>query len=298
MRRGSSRRVRIPVTVKIRSGWDDASCNAVEVARWSKTRARRCLRCTGARACSSTAARPTGSWWRVRRTRCRSRSSAAATSAEPDPCARAAGGGYADGVMIGRGAIADPWIFAEFAAAAGGRPRASKPRVRAELVPYARPYSATVCAETLPDQSVHRALSRAGLPDGEGDGRRGGGPPRGRRRKERQTVAGWLEISSSTAFVVVDLPARGELAVAQSRGSTALAPVVYDASGRMSAKPAPPMDERYEIYVSKDYFKFNAAHFMWPITGSASGFTGTTTECGADGRAAEAPTATSSTSAT
>jgi len=113
--------VRIPVTVKIRSGWDDASLNALEIARRVEAEGASMLAVHGRtrvqlyRGCAD--------WNVVSRIRDVVRipviGSGDVTTAEHAAALLARGA--ADGVMIGRAAMSNPWIFAQAVAAAEGR---------------------------------------------------------------------------------------------------------------------------------------------------------------------------------
>lgn len=124
--------VRIPVTVKIRSGWDDASQNALDVARRIEDAGASMLAVHG-------------------RTRVQLYSGAAdweivaalrhaltipvvgsGDVVDADTALMRLGAGSADGVMIGRAAMSNPWIFAQIAARARGLP--AMPPTPRELV--------------------------------------------------------------------------------------------------------------------------------------------------------------------
>jgi len=73
--------VSVPLTVKIRGGWDDAHLNAVEVAQMAEGEGVDAITVTRARARSASPARPRGPSSGKSCTRCRFRSPATATSA-------------------------------------------------------------------------------------------------------------------------------------------------------------------------------------------------------------------------
>jgi len=115
------RAVRIPVTVKIRSGWDDTSLNALEIARRVEAEGASMLAVHGRTRVQLYSG--SADWNVVSRIRDAVRipvlGSGDVTAGE-----QAAGllaEGVADGVMIGRAAMSNPWIFAQAVAVAEGR---------------------------------------------------------------------------------------------------------------------------------------------------------------------------------
>ncbi len=114
--------VRIPVTVKMRAGWNDREVNAPELARALEAAGASALTVHGRTAAQSYSG--SSDWELIARV-------AAAVSipvfgngdcVEPaDLCCRLKESGVA-GVLVGRGALRNPWIFAQAAALATGRP--------------------------------------------------------------------------------------------------------------------------------------------------------------------------------
>ena len=99
----------VPVTGKIRLGWDASSRNYLEVARLLEDNGIAASLCTGARERSNTAALRIGGDCRGQgcglSSRHRQRGRAYSVDADrmrDDGC---------DGVMVGRGAVGNPWIF-------------------------------------------------------------------------------------------------------------------------------------------------------------------------------------------
>ena len=119
--RGIRRAVRIPVTVKIRAGWDDASRNAIEVARMVEGEGAAMLAVHG----RTRAALYSGAadWNLVAAIRDVLSIPVIGSGdvMRPHQALERLSSGVCDGVMIGRGAIDNPWIFAQVAAAAEGR---------------------------------------------------------------------------------------------------------------------------------------------------------------------------------
>jgi len=133
--------VEVPVTVKMRLGWDGRQINAPEIARRAEAAGVRMITVHG-------------------RTRCQFYTGAADWAAvaavkravgvpvivngditDSASARRALALSGADGVMVGRGARGRPWVVAEIAAALAGRP-APEPPALAGLV--AEHYAATV----------------------------------------------------------------------------------------------------------------------------------------------------------
>ncbi len=88
--------------------------------RW-KTQAPRRSRCTAARRPRATAAPRTGISWPRSPGRCRSRCSAAATASSRNRLSTKLASGV-EGVLVGRGVLRNPWILAQAADLAAGRP--------------------------------------------------------------------------------------------------------------------------------------------------------------------------------
>jgi tRNA-dihydrouridine synthase len=113
--------VDVPVTVKMRLGWDDNCATPPTSPAAPRRPAPRRSRFTAARAASSTRASPTGAPSRRSRRRSRCRSSSMATSSTATRPAWPLEQSGADGVMIGRGVYGRPWIASAIEAALEGR---------------------------------------------------------------------------------------------------------------------------------------------------------------------------------
>ena len=109
-----TRAVRIPVTVKMRKGWDDAELNAPTWRGWSRMPARRAIAIHGRTAKQSYAGLPTGISSPRWRGRCASRCSAAATASSRSRSSASCESGVS-GVLVGRGVLRNPWILAQAA---------------------------------------------------------------------------------------------------------------------------------------------------------------------------------------
>jgi tRNA-dihydrouridine synthase B len=120
--RETVRSVRIPVTVKIRSGWDDASLNAGEIARRVEEAGASMLAVHGRTRVQLYSGRAD---WGVVATVREMLGIPVLGSGDVTTPAQAVellARGAADGLMIGRAAMSNPWIFAQIADTAAGRP--------------------------------------------------------------------------------------------------------------------------------------------------------------------------------
>ena len=154
--RAMARAVRIPVTVKMRAGWNDTEINAPMLARWSRTPARPRSPCTAARPRSPT--RGDSDWDLIaqrRRPASAFPCSAAATASSRSRSSSACDSGGVSGVLVGRGALRNPWIFAQAADLAAGAHAARRSRT---------PIAAQFLLDYI-DLLLHeRVDERAGLP--------------------------------------------------------------------------------------------------------------------------------------
>jgi tRNA-dihydrouridine synthase B len=112
--------VKIPVTVKIRAGWDDSSRNASEVARMVEDEGAAMLAVHGRTRLQLYSGE---SDWDLIGEIASMLSIPVVGSGDvtdADGALARLRGGYADGVMIGRGAMSNPWIFGQAMARARG----------------------------------------------------------------------------------------------------------------------------------------------------------------------------------
>jgi nifR3 family TIM-barrel protein len=114
--------VRIPVTVKIRAGWDDASRNAIEIAAMVEGEGAAMLAVHGRTRVQLYSG--DADWDLVASIRQRLSIPVVGSGDVTAPLIALArlGAGAADGVMIGRGALENPWLFGQIADVAAGRP--------------------------------------------------------------------------------------------------------------------------------------------------------------------------------
>ncbi len=144
------RAVSIPVTAKIRAGWDDANRNALEVARLVESAGASMLAVHGRTRVQSYTGR--ADWDLVAEIREALSipviGSGDVTTVE---CAQERlGSGAADGIMIGRAALDNPWIFAQIRAHLAGEPIPHPgPAERIEAMGAFR----DALRETLPDRA-------------------------------------------------------------------------------------------------------------------------------------------------
>jgi len=120
--RGIRRRVEIPVTVKIRAGWDEDSRNAEEIGALVEEEGASMLAVHGRTRVQLYSG--LADWELVGRLRERLTIPVMGSGdvAEPGQAIDRLRRGYADGIMIGRGAMGNPWIFSQVLAAASGQP--------------------------------------------------------------------------------------------------------------------------------------------------------------------------------
>jgi tRNA-dihydrouridine synthase B len=105
--------VRIPVTVKIRAGWDDASRNAVEVARMVEGEGAAMVAVHGRTRLQLYSGE--ADWDLIGEVKQALSVPVLGSGDVVDPEGALARlrGGYADGLMIGRGAMSNPWVFGQ-----------------------------------------------------------------------------------------------------------------------------------------------------------------------------------------
>jgi tRNA-dihydrouridine synthase B len=123
--RETVRAVRIPVTVKIRSGWDDASLNALDIARRVQDEGASMLAVHGRTRVQLYSGRADWSVVTAIRDILEIPVLGSGDVTTPAQAAGLLAGPAADGVMIGRAAMSNPWIFAQIVEAAEGRPIAA-----------------------------------------------------------------------------------------------------------------------------------------------------------------------------
>jgi len=131
--------ISIPFTVKIRSGWDAASRNALDVARMVEDEGAAMIAVHGRTRMQLYSGQ--SDWDLVAEVRSRASVPVIGSGdiVDPHTALSKLRDGYADGLMIGRGAIANPWIFAQIEAVArGGVPVVPDAEQRVALVSFFR----------------------------------------------------------------------------------------------------------------------------------------------------------------
>ena len=127
--------VKIPVTVKMRAGWNDQARNAPELARMVQDAGAAAVTIHGRTAEQSYSG--CADWDLVSQVAERaddSRCSAAATASSPSRSSSGWQSGVS-GVLVGRGVLRNPWILAQAADLAAGRRASRRHAARARPVP-------------------------------------------------------------------------------------------------------------------------------------------------------------------
>lgn len=142
--------VSIPVTLKIRSGWDDESRNALDVGRMAEDAGVAMLAVHGRT--RKALYRGIADWEIVAQVADELKIPVVGSGdiIDVDSAKQALLSGVA-GIMIGRGAMANPWIFAEIAAAVRGEPF-ERPGVL-ETIELLERYS-LILSERMPERGV------------------------------------------------------------------------------------------------------------------------------------------------
>ena len=120
--RAMARAVSIPITVKMRAGWDERETNAPELARILERAGASAIAVHGRTAAQAYGGR--ADWALIERV-ARSVSIPVfgnGDCVEPGELVQRLNETGVAGVLVGRGALRNPWIFAQAAAAAAGRP--------------------------------------------------------------------------------------------------------------------------------------------------------------------------------
>lgn len=122
--------VSVPVTVKIRKGWDKGSVNAVEVARVCQSAGASAIAVHGRTRAQMYAGTVDKDIIREVKRSVTIPVIANGDVFDPEDAKRLLDYTGADAVMIGRGALGEPWIFSRASAALSGSPIPPKPSVR------------------------------------------------------------------------------------------------------------------------------------------------------------------------
>jgi tRNA-dihydrouridine synthase B len=130
-----ARAVKIPVTVKMRAGWNDAEINAPELARRMEDAGARAIAVHGRTAAQSYSG--SSDWTLIDRIAASIGIPVLGSGdcIEPSQLVEKMASGRVSGVLVGRGALRNPWIFEQAAALARGeRPREITMQERGEFL--------------------------------------------------------------------------------------------------------------------------------------------------------------------
>jgi nifR3 family TIM-barrel protein len=130
-----ARAVKIPVTVKMRAGWNDAEINAPELARRMEDAGARAIAVHGRTAAQSYSG--SSDWALIERIAGSIGIPVFGSGdcIEPSQLVERMASGRVSGVLVGRGALRNPWIFEQAAALARGeRPRAITMQERGQFL--------------------------------------------------------------------------------------------------------------------------------------------------------------------
>lgn len=158
--------VPLPVSVKLRKGWDEAHVNAMELARMLEAAGAKLLAIHGRTRQQMYAGK--ADWDIIGKIKAGVTIPVVGngdvfTGKDALRLAQYTG---CDGVMVGRGALGNPWIFREIAAARAGReyaPPAHGERIR-QAIAHLREHAAAKGARALPQMRKHLAWYLGGLP--------------------------------------------------------------------------------------------------------------------------------------
>jgi tRNA-dihydrouridine synthase B len=155
--------VSIPVTVKMRSGWNERTINAPELARLAEEAGAAAVCVHGRTAAQSYSGR--ADWALIERVAGAVRIPVFGSGdcTEPEHLATRMASGKLAGIFVGRGLLRNPWIFAQASDLVEGRqPRVVTPADRAQFL---RDYIELLLAEPSAEPSAaRRQTSRASRP--------------------------------------------------------------------------------------------------------------------------------------
>lgn len=137
--RGIHSAVSIPLTVKMRSGWDDHGRNAVEIAKMAEQEGAAMVAVHGRTRVQLYTGEADWDMVGAVREAVSIPVLGSGDITRPEHARKRLAGGYADGLMIGRGAIDNPWIFRDIAThLAGEEVVAPDAEERVEAMSYFR----------------------------------------------------------------------------------------------------------------------------------------------------------------
>jgi nifR3 family TIM-barrel protein len=152
--------VSVPLTVKIRIGWDEKRINALEVVKIIEDNGGDAVVIHGRTRVQ--AFKGEADWAIVREAKlaCKIPVIGNGDVTTPENAVMRLRETGANGIMIGRGVLRDPWIFRRIAEFESGTPFEPLPRDKLALFPR---YAALLSEEGLPDRAVLGKLKQIGL---------------------------------------------------------------------------------------------------------------------------------------
>jgi tRNA-dihydrouridine synthase B len=176
--RAMTKSVRIPVTVKMRAGWDASEVNAPELAQRMEDAGAAAVAVHGRTAAQSYSG--FSDWDLIARVAAAVRIPVIGSGdcVDPEQLVDRLGRGGVSGVLVGRGALRNPWIFRQASDVLAGRPL--RPVTDADRAQFLLAYIEMLQQERL--RETNEAKGFRHVAPGQVEERRTGGPARGHDR--------------------------------------------------------------------------------------------------------------------